>query len=175
MTHLQISPIERVAKALVGTALVDGRINLARIAREAGVSRSFLYQNEEAISLVAQARSRLSDHQHEREQQAEGTLRQRALNAESRVAELARENAILLNQVKTAVGLVERGKEIAIQENYQMKQTIAALRREKRNLRQEINSLVENLEASRDVVRALDSRCAQLEVQLLEREHRKQR
>lgn len=86
-----------VGKALKTMGRSGAQINRIDIARLAGVSRSFTYQNDDANSLIVAAQSRsqpsATDHHHALSAQQEASWRERALNAEDRARDLARELA----------------------------------------------------------------------------------
>lgn len=82
-------------KAVQTVARTGVPITRADIARLAGVSRSFTYQNEAADTLITSAQSRSRAQQSSRAQavtaQQEASWRERALNAEDQIRSLGHE------------------------------------------------------------------------------------
>jgi hypothetical protein len=126
------------------------------------VSRTFLYQNAEARTLVADA---AGEHAQNAGAQASAAAsaetapwRERALNAES---ELKRANGELLGRIRDLEhDLPEDGIQRTITENH-------SLRAQVRQLTQDSRRLEERLAGARDTNRFLDKRIADLEAGLV--------
>src|SRR5260370_22607658 len=78
--------LQRVRDAIAELHKDHARITASAVGRRAGVSRTFLYQNPDARTLVAEAAARAEGRRVQRHQQAaaevNATWRERALNAE---------------------------------------------------------------------------------------------
>lgn len=165
--------LHRVRDAITALHRQKMPISLAAIARRAGVSRTFLYENPDARSLATtavdrQAGQRSSRHAKE-DQKLEASWRERALNAEDALTAAHKEIqtqrsriAVLMGQIRD---LEQQFPEDAIgrvtSENSALKQRVQALT-------QEARSLQERLNAARSNTRFQDRKMAQLEAQLLE-------
>jgi chromosome segregation ATPase len=166
--------LDRVRDTIQRMRRENTPITYQAVARRAGVSRTFLYQNPDARALLAKAMARevgqrLRDQADQADQQ-EASWRERALNAEDALktahAEIGRQrNRIgeLLGQIRD---LEANWTQEAIQrittENTTLKQRV-------RQLTQDNRSLEERLQAARSNLRFQDRRIADLEAQLAER------
>jgi chromosome segregation ATPase len=142
------------------------------VARRAGVSRTFLYENRDARALMETAGT-LHAAQRQRDQagqdaQAEAPWRERALNAENALKAARSEIRAQRTRIGQLLGQLrdaERELTDAIQrinsENTTLKQRV-------RQLTQDNRTLEERLQAARSNVRFADRRIAQLEAQLTE-------
>jgi hypothetical protein len=143
------------------------------VARRAGVSRTFLYENRDARALIGEAivktAGQRADVLAKTEAQEETSWRERALNAEDALkaahAEI-RTQRTRIGQLLGQLRDIERDlTDDAIQrissENTTLKQRV-------RQLTQDNRTLEERLQAARSNVRFADRRIAQLEAQLLE-------
>ncbi len=96
-----------VAKAVKTLARTGAPITCAGVARLAGVSRSFIYENDQARTLVTAAQARTQAHTAGRvpaaTAQQEASWRERALNAEQHARDLQHE---LTAQRRLAAGLL---------------------------------------------------------------------
>jgi hypothetical protein len=166
--------VSRVHDAIARLRREKVPTSVAAIARRAGVSRTFLYDNPEARTAVATAMAEAGQRRVQTlvnaDNEREATWRERALNAEDALkathAEiLAQRTRIgeLLGQIRD---LEAEWTEEAIQrittENTTLKQRVRQLTQENRNLD-------ERLHAARSNLRFTDRRAAQLEAQLLDR------
>lgn len=164
--------LDRVREALRQMRRERAAITVAAVARRADVSRTFLYQNAEARTLVAEAATaaggqRVRDRAHEAAN-VEASWRERALNAEDALKAAHRE----IGQQRTTIGgllgrirdlehdLPEDGVQRVLTENTTLKQEI-------RQLTQDNQRLTERLRSARDNNRFLDKRIADLEGQLM--------
>jgi hypothetical protein len=165
--------VERVLEAITRLRREKTQISIAAVARRAGVSRTFLYDNPEARAAVAAAMAQADERRSEllTEQDAEqaATWRERALNAEdahkaAQVEILAQRTRIgeLLGQVRD---LQAEWTEEAIQrvttENTTLKQRVRQLTTDNR-------TLDERLKAARSNLRFQDRRVADLEARISE-------
>ncbi len=136
------------------------------VARRAGVSRTFLYENPDAHTLVLEAitaTARQRVHGPEAGAQQETSWRERALNSEDALnaahAEIRAQRARigkLLGQLRDAEGeLTEDAAQRITSENITLKQRIRQLTADNRTLE-------ERLQAARSNVRFADRRIAQL-------------
>lgn len=150
------------------------RISIAAVARQAGVSRTFLYQNPQAYPLVVEAMASQGDqraiNRAEQAVQAEASWRERALNAEDALKLAHNEILLQRNNIGRLLGRVrdlehdlpEDGVQRTVAEN-------TTLKHQTRQLTQEKAQLEERLRAARDNNRFLDKRIAGLETDLLHR------
>ena len=137
--------------------------------REAGVSRTFLYANPDARTLVNDAISKTGTRHTRGSDDQEPSWRERALNAEAALkaaqAEIAaqrRRMAILLGQIRDLEhDLSPEAAQRLATENTTLKQRVRQLTHDNRTLE-------ERLEAARSNNRFADRRIAQLEAQLTE-------
>ena len=139
------------------------------VARQAGVSRTFLYANPDARTLVNDAISKTGTRHTRGSDDQEPSWRERALNAEAALkaaqAEIAaqrRRMAILLGQIRDLEhDLSQEAAQRLATENTTLKQRVRQLTHDNRTLEQ-------RLEAARSNNRFTDRRIAQLEAQLTE-------
>ncbi|GAA4729965.1 DUF6262 family protein [Phytohabitans rumicis] len=142
------------------------------VARRAGVSRTFLYQNADAKKLVTTAIAASGDQQRRtqaaHDAQHEASWHQRALNAEDALkaayAEIDTQReriGILLGQLRNLQAEYAEGTAPRLaEENAGLKQRVRQLTEENRRLDQKLH-------AARSNNRFLDKRLADLEVELL--------
>ncbi|MGQ4619864.1 DUF6262 family protein [Nocardia sp. R7R-8] len=164
--------INRVRSALDQMHRERAPITIAAVARCAHVSRTFLYQNPIAHSLVTTASTAASDQQL-RDQAAhrahlEASWRERALNAENALTRARQEItnqratiAELLGQIRDLENaLPKEAAQHLVTENTTLKQGLHQLTQERQRLREQLHSARENN-------RFLDKRIADLEAQLV--------
>ena len=140
------------------------------VARQAGVSRTFLYANPDARALVSDAISKTGAQHARGSDDQEPPWRERALNAEAALtaaeAEIAaqrRRMAILMGQIRDLEhDLSPEAAQRLATENTTLKQRI-------RQLAHDNKTLEDRLEAARSNNRFADRRIAQLEAQPTER------
>lgn len=137
-----------VRKAVTTMGRTGVAINRADIARLSGVSRSFLYQNQDANTLItdAQARTR-ADLRAGPALLQEASWRERALNAEDRTRQLNHELAQQRKLVADVLG------QLRDPDGTWLEHDRSRLREENQRLQQEHNQL---LAAQRDLQRKLD-------------------
>src|SRR6266536_5937172 len=146
-------------------------ITYQAVARRAGVSRTFLYQNPDARALVAEATAREVDHRSrhlaDQADQQEACWRERALNDEEALktahAEIGTQRARIGELMGQIRDLEAEWTQEAIQrittENTTLKQRVRQFATDNRNLD-------ERLKAARSNMRFKDRRLADLEAQL---------
>jgi len=143
----------------------------AAIARRAGVSRSFIYDNPEARAAVSAALAEAGERRvqllAEADDQRETTWQERALNAE---AALKAAHAEITAQRTRIGGLLGQVRDL---EAEWTKDAIARITTENTTLKQRVRQLTadnrtldERLKAARDNLRFHDKRIADLEAQL---------
>lgn len=148
-------------------------VTMAAVARQAGVSRTFLYDNPAARQTIATAAAKAAGRRaegHEAERQAlEASWRERALNSEDALkaahAEILRQReqiAELLGQIRDLdTGWTEDDRIRMTTENL-------ALKRTTRDQATEIRGLTDKLAAARENNRFADRRIADLEARIAE-------
>jgi chromosome segregation ATPase len=167
--------LERVAEALARLRRDKAPITVAAVARRAGVSRTFCYENAEARAAIAAANA----HADQRRQHAlaaqddeqEAAWRERARNAE---AALKTANTEILTQ-RTRIGqLLGRIRDLEAEWS---NETIQRVTSENTNLKQRVRQLTgdnrtleERLSAARSNLRFSDRRVADLETRLAEQD-----
>ncbi|WNI22178.1 DUF6262 family protein [Streptomyces sp. ITFR-16] len=166
--------VRRVQDALKRLRREKTPITFAAVARRASVSRTFLYSNQQARSLVTAA-AEIAVDQRVTAGNAEATAqeaswRERALNAEDALKSAFDEIRLQRGRIGELMGQVRdleaEWTEEAIQritsENTNLKQRV-------RRLSEENRALDERLKAARSTLRFQDKRLSDLEVQLLDR------
>ncbi len=148
-------------------------ITMAAVSRQAGVSRTFLYDNPAARQIIITAAAKAAGRRaegHEAERKAlEASWRERALNSEDALkaahAEILRQReqiAELLGQIRDLnTGWTEDDRIRMTTENL-------ALKRASRDQATEIRSLTDKLAAARENNRFADRRIADLEARIAE-------
>lgn len=163
--------IQRVDQALRQMRREQAAISFAAVARRASVSRSFLYQNADARTLVTTATVGRAEEVRARAGTRPpaadaGPWRERALNAEGELKRAHGEIAVQRGRIGELLGrirdlehdLPEDGVARTITENH-------ALRAQARQLTQDNRRLEERLAGARDTNRFLDKRIAELEAE----------
>jgi hypothetical protein len=161
--------LARLTRALLFEDASRGSLNLAAVARESGVSRSFLYQNEQARALIDRARVRGGELQDSRSSTEIANWKQRAQNAEVRVRELSELVTSLRQQMQTLLGESNRAPLVPGAAELDAARSAERSRAELIRSTEICNELRDQLEASRDNVRYLNGRLAELEVKELGR------
>jgi predicted nucleic acid-binding Zn-ribbon protein len=164
--------VQRVELALQQMRRERALVTVAAVSRRAEVSRTFLYQNAQARTLIAAAageQAKNADARASAPAQAEtAPWRERALNAESELKRAHGEITAQRGRIGELLGrirdlehdLPEDGIAQTITENH-------ALRAQVRQLTQDSRRLEERLAGARDTNRFLDKRIADLEAELL--------
>jgi hypothetical protein len=168
--HAAEQKLQQVRDAVATLRRRKTPVTYPAVARQAGVSRTFLYANPDARTLVSDAISKTGTPSTRRSDDQEPSWRERALNAEAALtaahAEIAaqrRRMAILLGQIRDLEHDLspESAQRLAI-DNTTLKQHV-------RQLTHDNKTLEDRLEAARSNNRFADRRIAQLEAQLTER------
>jgi predicted nucleic acid-binding Zn-ribbon protein len=167
-TRLKLDQIEKTLRQM---RREHTPVTYPAVARRAGVSRTFLYQNQDARKLMAKAITAADDGrrgvQARQDEQAEAAWRQRALNAEdalkaaySEIGTQRQRIAVLMGQVRDLQAEYTAGTAQRVAtENTTLKQRV-------RQLADEKQAMEEKLQAARSNNRFLDKRVAQLEAEL---------
>ena len=162
----------RVRDAIRQSKREKAQPSVAAVARRAGVSRSFIYDNPEARAAVAAALAEAGEHRvqllAEADDQREATWRERALNAEDA---LKTAHAEITAQRARIGGLLGQVRDL---EAEWTKEAIARITTENTTLKQRVRQLTtdnrtleERLQAARSNNRFADRRIAQLEAELV--------
>ncbi|MFF4383941.1 DUF6262 family protein [Kitasatospora sp. NPDC001547] len=163
----------RVRQALTQMRRERAKITYAAVARRADVSRTFLYQNDDARKAVedagAEAAGQFTKDESAKAAQLDAAWRERALNAEELVKTMSdevrsqrRQLATLLGRVRDLEGhLPADAVQRLVSENTTLKVRL-------RQQTQENRTLEDRLTAARENNRFLDKRIADLETALLE-------
>jgi chromosome segregation ATPase len=154
----------------------DGtRITVRGVAQQAGVSRTFLYQNAEARQLLTDATTTDSGQRPARRQaqyantQQEASWRERALNAEDHLRRAHREIRTLRTRIGELMGQLDDLAQAHTADNLQaVRSANTQLKQQIRQLSEANRQLEEKLAAARSNNRFLDQRVAALEAQLVE-------
>jgi chromosome segregation ATPase len=146
-------------------------ITYQAVARRAGVSRTFLYQNPDARALVAEAAAQMTGRrvreQADQADQQEASWRERALNAEDALRTAHAEVRTQRTRIGELMGQVRDLEAEWTQEAIQRTTTEnTTLRQRVRQLAQDNRALEERLRAARSNLRFQDRRLADLEAQL---------
>jgi hypothetical protein len=165
--------LQQVRDAIAKVRRARTPVTYPAVARQAGVSRTFLYANPDARALISEAVSKAGGQQARARQgdshDQQPSWRERALNAEAALktaeAEIRaqrRRMAILMGQIRDLEqDFPKDAAQRITTENTTLKQRV-------RQLTQDNRTLEERLEAARSNTRFADRRIAQLEAQLLE-------
>lgn len=164
--------LQRLQTAMEAMARGHVPITVAALARTARVSRTFLYQNQQARALIEQATRTSSSHpglsnNRGHTQPTQPAWRERALNAEEALAQTQREIRTQRTHIAELLGkirdlehdLPEGSLQRLVTENTTLKQ-------QTRQLTQDNQRLQERLVSARQNNRFLDKRVADLEGQL---------
>jgi chromosome segregation ATPase len=141
------------------------------VARRAGVSRTFLYDNAEARALIGEAISKAAGQRAQAPAEAdakqEASWRERALNAEDALKTAHAEICAHRERIAALMGQIRDLEHEWIQETAQRITTEnTTLKQRVRQLTTENRTLDERLQAARSNNRFADRRIAQLEAQL---------
>jgi hypothetical protein len=165
--------LDRVHAALTQMSRQKTPITYRTVAQRAKVSRTFLYENPNARTLMSEALTWATD-SHKRAQaayddQQEASWRQRALNAEDALKSALGEIQAQRDRIAVLMGTI---RDLEQDWSHDAAQRIAAdntkLKQRVRQLTQDKRTLEERLQAARSNARFADRRIAQLEAQLLD-------
>jgi hypothetical protein len=165
--------LQQVRDAITDLRRRKTAVTYPAVARRAGVSRTFLYENAEARALIGEAVSKATGQRvqarAEADAQEEASWRERALNAEAALTAAHAEIRAQRDRIAVLMGQIrdlehewpqEATQRIAT-ENTTLKQRV-------RQLTQQNRTLEERLQAARSNNRFADRRIAQLEAELTE-------
>jgi chromosome segregation ATPase len=165
--------VARVHDALARMRREKTPVTVAALARRAGVSRTFLYDNPQARAAVAEAtthdRTRRADRLLAQDGEHEASWRERALNAEDALKTALGEIGLQRTRIGALLGQIRdleaEWTEDTLQrittENTTLKQRVRGLTTDNRTLQ-------ERLTAARSNLRFQDRRLADLEARLLD-------
>jgi hypothetical protein len=171
--HATQQKLQQVREALTWLHRGKAPLTYPAIARRAGVSRTFLYENPDARALIGQAITKSAGHraqaQAETDARQEASWQERALNAEAALSAAHTEirahrhrTALLMGQIRDLENdWPPEAAQRAVTENTELKQRIRQLTRDNQTLE-------ERLQAARSNNRFADRRIAQLETQILD-------
>ncbi|MEU3511318.1 DUF6262 family protein [Streptomyces longwoodensis] len=168
--HATQEMLERLQAALAAAARDHTPVTVAALARTARVSRTFLYQNQQARALIEQANrvDRAHPAVSDSGSRAQPAWRERALNAEDALAQAHREIRTQRTHIAELLGkirdlehdLPEGSLQRIVTENTTLKQHV-------RQLTQDNQQIQERLTSARQNNRFMDKRIADLEAQLV--------
>lgn len=163
----------RVRDTIAGLRREKTPVSVAVVARRAGVSRTFLYTNQDAKAAVAEAIRQTTDQRRqlltEADDSREATWRERALNAEDALKAARAEIVTQRTRIGTLLGRIrdlesewaQDAVERVATENNTLKERVRQLSTDNR-------TLDERLKAARSNLRFQDRRIADLEARLTE-------
>jgi chromosome segregation ATPase len=167
--HATQEMLERLQAALAAAARDHTPVTVAALARTVRVSRTFLYQNQQARALIEQTNRVNRPHPEVSDSgsRAQPAWRERALNAEDALAQAHREIRTQRTHIAELLGklrdlehdLPEGSLQRIVTENTTLKQHV-------RQLTQDNQRYQERLASARQNNRFLDKRVADLEAQL---------
>ncbi|GHJ01567.1 hypothetical protein TPA0906_34320 [Streptomyces olivaceus] len=165
--------LDRVREALARMERSRAPITVAAVARQADVSRTFLYQNSQAKDLIAQASTRSGACREQDREDADARLtaswRERALNAEDGLKTALGEVRTQRDRIGELLGRIRDLEQDLPKDAVQRVMTEnTTLKRQIQQLTSERRSLEDRLKGARDNNRFLDKRAAELEAQLAE-------
>ncbi|MEU1287106.1 DUF6262 family protein [Kitasatospora sp. NPDC005856] len=165
--------LAQVATAIEQLRRERGTLTVKAIARRAGVSSTFLYENTAARAMaqnaVTASRSRHDQAGQAEHDRIEATWRERALNAEAELTRTQNEVGVLRQRIGELMGHIRdfdqmvpgESVQALVTENTTLKHRVEQLTREHRTLQ-------ERLDGARSNLRFADKRVAALEAELLE-------
>jgi hypothetical protein len=165
--------LQRVRDALAAMRRERGRITTRAVAARADVSRAFLYQNDTARSLVAEAMAlstgRRAQQQSEAVAAVEASWRERALNAEEGLKQSTAEIHAQRRQIGELMGRI-RDLELDLPEDFAQRLLTenTTLKQQVQKLAGENRTLTDRLAAARENNRSQDKTIANLQAMLLE-------
>lgn len=165
--------LQQVRDALTELKRRKMTVTYPAVARRAGVSRTFLYENAEARALISAAITGAAGQQAqawaEADARQEASWRERALNAEAALNTAQAEIRAQRDRIAVLMGQLRDLEHQWSQETAQrVTAENTALKQRVRQLAQENRTLEERLQAARSNNRFADRRIAQLEAQLTE-------
>ncbi|GAA3654843.1 hypothetical protein GCM10022224_017320 [Nonomuraea antimicrobica] len=163
--------LKRVHDALTQLKREKAQPSVAAVARRAGVSRTFVYDNSEARAAVSAALAQAGEQRvqllTDQDAEREATWRERALNAEDALKAAHTEITTQRTRIAELLGQVRDLEAEWTQEAIvRITTENTTLRQRVRQLTTENRTLDERLQAARSNVRFQDRRIADLEAQL---------
>ncbi|MGW1658391.1 DUF6262 family protein [Streptomyces atratus] len=167
--------LTQLEKAISQLRRERGRLTVRALAKRAGVSATFCYENPNARDLVqaalTDARKRRDQGVQQEHERIEASWRERALNAEEALTRTQETVFTQRKQIGDLMGQLRDAKQTAPTDSAPALRTEnASLKRRLDQMTQEHRSLQERLEGARSNLRFAEKRIADLEVQLLERD-----
>jgi hypothetical protein len=164
--HAAASKLVAVGKAVKALGRTGAPVTRAGVARLAGVSRSFTYENHAANLIVAKAQTRTQARAEgrieKRTAQEEASWRERALNAEDEIRNLRRELATQRQLVGDLLGQLREPDGTWIEhDRNRLRQENEHLLSERNQLLRERNELQRRLDGARANISRLNERRAQ--------------
>lgn len=169
--HATEAAVQRVHEALTRLRRENARVSVAAVARQADVSRTFLYNNPEATAAIAAAIAAAQGHRSrvltEQDDEREATWRERALNAEEALKAAESEIRIQRVRIGELLGQIrDLQAEWTTDAIQQITTENTTLKQRVRQLGADHRTLDERLKAARSNLRFQDRRIAELEAQL---------
>lgn len=167
--------LERLAKAMRQLDERGEGLTAAEVARRARVSRTFLYQNADARTMLSDFRVKAAQSSalaaERNASRKEAIWRERALNAEDSLSEARGEITLQRRTIGSLLGKIEELESALPEES--AKRLLGeneSLALQVRELKQDLRNTEERLAAARANNRSLDERIAELEVTVLTRD-----
>jgi hypothetical protein len=167
--------LERLAKAMRQLDERGEGLTAAEVARRARVSRTFLYQNADARTMLSDFRVKAAQSSalaaERNASRREAIWRERALNAEDSLSEARGEITLQRRTIGSLLGKIEELESALPEES--AKRLLGeneSLALQVRELKQDLRNTEERLAAARANNRSLDERIAELEVTVLTRD-----
>jgi predicted nucleic acid-binding Zn-ribbon protein len=162
--------LQRVRDALRQMRRDHVAIQTAAVARRADVSRTFLYQNDEARKLLADAAADIATPARSHLDSGQASpWKDRALNAEDALKTAYTEISSQRDQIGKLLGSIRALEtDLPADAVERISAENRTLRQENRKLTGETQQLTERLKAARENNRFLDTRIARLEAELAE-------
>jgi len=165
------SAIGRVHDAITRLRREKSPVSVAAVARRAGVSRTFLYTNQDAKTAVVKAIRATTDKRRQlladSDDSGDATWRERALNAEDGLKAAHAEILTQRNRIGQLLGQIrDREAEWTHEDIQRLTTENTTLKQRLRQLTAEAHLLDERLTAARSNLRFQDRRIADLEAQL---------
>ncbi|MFD4954084.1 DUF6262 family protein [Streptomyces sp. NPDC058451] len=163
--------LQRVGEAIARLRREKAQVSVAAVARRADVSRTFLYDNAEARSVVAAAMAGTGERRSrmlvEQDDEREAPWRERALNAEDALKAAHTEILAQRTRIGELLGQIRDAQAEWTEEAIQRITTEnTTLKQRARQLTADNRTLDERLKAARSNLRFQDRRVADLEAQL---------
>jgi chromosome segregation ATPase len=165
--------LQQVTAAIAQLKRESGRPTVRAIAARAGVSATFLYENEQARQLIRDGLADVERRQDRAVQrthdQVEATWRERALNAEEQLKRTQAEIFAQRRQIGELLGQQRDADLMVPGDSVQaLRSENTSLKRRVQQLSTEHRTLQERLEGARSNLRFAEKRIAALEAQIVE-------